>query len=192
MYKKEKRSNFAAVHSWIKSSLYSWSSIRGCFAELDGMMLKIQLFIVAPAKKLWPWQNSEGGFGLDLVWLSAENNDLRKISSRIDMVPLLLIDLLLKVSDIMLLGSEGSWFAQTKLCTFLWPLSCITKFPGTPVSSRQETDILQMEWFIFLFWTTKWAVFAAVDMNFPISFLPGGEHLYHVVLPHQVWWLTAR
>ena len=72
------------------------------------MMLKTQLFIVAPAKKLWPRQNSAGGFGLDLVWLSAENNDLRKISSRIDVAPLLLIDLLLKVSDIMLLVSEGS------------------------------------------------------------------------------------
>ena len=81
---------------------------------------------------------------------------------------------------------------KLKLCTFLWPLSCITKFPGTPVSSRQETDILQIEWFIFLFWAAKPAVFAAVDMNFPISFLPGGEHLYHVALWHQVWWLTAR
>ena len=114
-------------------------------------MLKTQLFIVAPAKKLWPWQNSAGGFGLDLIWLSEENNNLQKISSRIDVAPLLLIDLLLKVSDIMRLVCEGSWFVQTqKLCTFLWPLSCITKFPGTPVSSRQETDILQMEWFIFL------------------------------------------
>ena len=156
-------------------------------------MLKTQLFIVAPAKKLWPWQNSAGGFGLDLIWLSAENNNLQKISSRIDVVSLLLIDLLLKVSDIMRLVCEGSWFVQTqKLCTFLWPLSCITKFPGTPVSSRQETDILQMEWFIFLFWAAKPAVFAALDMNFPISFLPGGEHLYHVALWHQVWWLTAR
>ena len=53
--------------------------MRGRFAELDGMTLKTQLFIVlivAPAKKLWPWQNSEGGFGVDLVWLSAENNDV--------------------------------------------------------------------------------------------------------------------
>ena len=56
---------------------------------------------------------------------------------------------------------------KLKLCTFLWPLSCITKFPGTPVSSQQETDILQIEWFIFLFWAAKPAVFAAVDMNFP-------------------------
>ena len=56
---------------------------------------------------------------------------------------------------------------KLKLCTFLWPLSCITKFPGTPVSRRQETDILQIEWFIFLFWAAKPAVFAAVDMNFP-------------------------
>ena len=65
-------------------------------------------------KKLWPWQNSAGGFGLDLIWLSAENNDLQKISSRIDVAPLLLIDLLLKVSDIMLLVCEGSWFVQTQ------------------------------------------------------------------------------
>ena len=121
-------------------------------------MLKTQSFIVAPSKKLWPWQNSAGGFGLDLIWLSEENNNLQKISSRIDVAPLLLIDLLLKVSDIMRLVCEGSWFVQTqKLCTFLWPLSCITKFPGTPVSSRQETDILQMEWFIFLFWGAKLA-----------------------------------
>ena len=77
-------------------------------------MLKTQLFIVTPAKKLWRWQNSAGGFGLDLIWLSAENNDLQKISSRIDVAPLLLIDLLLKVSDIMLLVCEGSWFVQTQ------------------------------------------------------------------------------
>ena len=77
-------------------------------------MLKTQLFIVTPAKKLWPWQNSAGGFGLDLIWLSAENNDLQKISSRTDVAPLLLIDLLLKVSDIMLLVCEGSWFVQTQ------------------------------------------------------------------------------
>ena len=77
-------------------------------------MLKTQLFIVTHAKKLWPWQNSAGGFGLDLIWLSAENNDLQKISSRIDVAPLLLIDLLLKVSDIMLLVCEGSWFVQTQ------------------------------------------------------------------------------
>ena len=53
--------------------------MRGRFAELDGMILKTQLFIlliVDPAKKLWPWQNSERGFGVDLVWLSAENNDV--------------------------------------------------------------------------------------------------------------------
>lgn len=63
------------------------------FAELDGMILKTQLFIVlivAPAKKLWPWQNSEEVFGVDLVWLSVENNDVWKICSRIDMVPLFL------------------------------------------------------------------------------------------------------
>ena len=77
-------------------------------------MLKTQLFIVAPAKKLWPWQNSAGGFGLDLIWLSEENNNLQKISSRIDVAPLLLIDLLLKVSDIMRLVCEGSWFVQTQ------------------------------------------------------------------------------
>ena len=43
------------------------------------MILKTQVFIeliVAPAKKLWPWQNSEEGFGADVVWLSAENNDV--------------------------------------------------------------------------------------------------------------------
>ena len=43
------------------------------------MILKTQLFIeliVAPAKKLSPWQNSEEGFGVDVVWLSAENNDV--------------------------------------------------------------------------------------------------------------------
>ena len=53
--------------------------MRGRFAELDGMILKTQLFIeliVAPAKKLWPWQNSEEEFGVDVVWLSAENNDV--------------------------------------------------------------------------------------------------------------------
>ena len=53
--------------------------MRGRFAEFDGMILKTQLnivLIVAPAKKLWPWQNSEEGFGVDLVWLSAENNDV--------------------------------------------------------------------------------------------------------------------
>ena len=74
--------------------------MRGRFAELDGMILKTQLFIVlivAPAKKLWPWQNSEGGFGIYLVWLSAENND---VCSRIDVVALLLIDPSLNVSDI--------------------------------------------------------------------------------------------
>ena len=77
--------------------------MRGRFAEFDGMILRTQLFIVlivAPAKKLWPWQNSEEGFGVDLVWLSAENNDVWKICSRIDVVPLLLIDPLLNVSDI--------------------------------------------------------------------------------------------
>ena len=77
--------------------------MRGRFAEFDGMILKTQLnivLIVAPAKKLWPWQNSEEGFGVDLVWLSAENNDVWKICSRIDVVPLLLIDPLLNVSDI--------------------------------------------------------------------------------------------
>ena len=53
--------------------------MRGRFAELDGTILKTQLFIVlivAPAKKLWPWQNSEEGFEVDLAWLSAENNDV--------------------------------------------------------------------------------------------------------------------
>ena len=64
------------------------------------MILKTQLFIVlivAPAKKLWPWQNSEGGFGIDLVWLSAENYN---VCSRIDVVALLLVNPLLNVSDI--------------------------------------------------------------------------------------------
>ena len=64
---------------------------------------------------------------------------------------------------------------ELKLWRFLWPLSCITKRSGTPASSRREIDALQMEWLdIFLVWAAKPAFFAAVDINFPISFLPGG------------------
>ena len=63
---------------------------------------------------------------------------------------------------------------ELKLWRFLWPLSCITKRSGTPASSRREIDALQMEWLdIFLFWAAKPAFFAAVDINFPISFLRG-------------------
>ena len=170
--------------------------MHGRFAELDGMILKTQLFIVlivAPAKKLWPWQNSEGGFGVDLVWLSAENNDVWKICSRIDVMPLLLIDPLLNVSDIWRWCVMEADLYELKLWRFLWPLSCITKFSGTPASSRREIDVLRTEWLdIFLFWAAKPAFFAAVDINFPISFLPSGELLYQTWLWRQVWWLTAR
>ena len=145
--------------------------MRGRFAELDGMILKTQLFIVlivAPSKKLWPWQNSEEGFGLDLVWLSAENNVVWKICSRIDVVPFLPIDPLLKVSDIWRWCVMEADLYEVKLWRFLWPLSCITKFSGTPASSRREIDVLRTEWLdIFLFWAAKPAFFCRRGHKFP-------------------------
>ena len=101
-----------------------------------------------------------------------------KICSRTDVVPLLLIDPLLNVSDIWRRCAMEADLYELKLWRFLWPLSCITKFPGTPASSRREIDVLRTEWLdIFLFWAPKPTFFAAVDINFPISFLPSGAKL---------------
>ena len=74
---------------------------------------------------------------------------------------------------------KGGWLVRTQTLEFLWQLSLVTKFSGTPASSKREILVLLAEWLETFFPLCNRPAFsAAFEMNFPISFLPSGEHLY--------------
>ena len=131
--------NFIKTESSL-SAVHSWKNLHGCLAELDGMMLKAQLFIVAPAKKLWPWQNSAGGFGLDLVCSQQKQRCVKDFFENWSGAIITHQSLAQSQSDISHWCVIEADLYELELCIYLWPLTCITKFSVTPCSIKQTRN----------------------------------------------------
>ena len=68
---------------------------------------------------------------------------------------------------------------ELKLCRFLCPLNCATKFSGVPPSSNREMLVFRFEWLAIFFPQDGRPAFCpAFGKNLPIWFLPSGDSLY--------------
>ena len=84
-----------------------------------------------------------------------------------------------KMSDIFRWCVMEADLYELKLCRFLCPLNCATKFAGVPPSSNREMLVFRTEWLaIFFPQACRSAFWAALGKNVPIWFLPNGDSLY--------------
>ena len=185
MYKKGKDQLSCSPHLKVKQPLLliinAWALCRARWNDIKNTVVHCAdccscekaLALAEFGRGIWNWSRLALSWKLQCVFANWRGGIITRQSfaQRIGHMPLV---------------CDGSWFVL-KLWRFLWPLSRITKFSGTPASSRREIDVLRTEWLdIVLFWAAKPAFFAAVDVNFPISFLPSGELLYQTWLWRQV------
>ena len=186
--------NFIKTESSL-SAVHSWKNLHGCLAELDGMMLKAQLFIVAPAKKLWPWQNSAGGFGLDLVCSQQKTTMRKRFLRELKWCHYYSSILSSKSIGHKPLVCDRSWFVRTQTLHIFVATYLHHKIFWYAMQYQADEKLTFYGWndSFFCFERLNQQFFAAMDMNFPISFLPGGEHL---IVPCCALapglWLTAR